>query len=51
MSATFLILVAFLFKETQGGVLLRRKARTLNENYDALKEAGFQGTVPSSDQR
>jgi MFS family permease len=47
MSFLFLILVAVLFKETRGSVLLRRKARALNDYYDALEKAGFGVTMPS----
>lgn len=35
--------VAFFFKETRGSVLLSRKAKALNQWYEALEEAGYLG--------
>lgn len=41
--------VVFFFKETRGSVLLSRKAKKLNEYYDALEQAGYYGMIfPSS---
>ena len=42
-------LVVLFFKETRGSVLLSRKAKKLNQYYDALEEAGYVGLdMPSS---
>ena len=43
------IMVILFFKETRGSVLLSRKAKKLNQYYDALEDAGYFGLdVPCS---
>jgi hypothetical protein len=49
ISAVVLLLVGRFFMESRGNVLLRRKARALNEYYDAIDEAGHHIMVASDD--
>jgi MFS family permease len=49
MSAVVLLLVGIFFRETRGNVLLRRKARALNQYYDAVDEAGYHIVVVLGD--
>ncbi|KAJ5991452.1 hypothetical protein N7499_003868 [Penicillium canescens] len=45
VSAAFVVLIYFFFKETRGSVLLSRKAKTLNKYYEKLEEAGHYGVI------
>ncbi|PWY67914.1 MFS transporter [Aspergillus heteromorphus CBS 117.55] len=45
VSAVFVIIIYFFFKETRGSVLLSRKATALNKYYDQLEEAGHFGVI------
>ncbi|THC99736.1 hypothetical protein EYZ11_000786 [Aspergillus tanneri] len=41
VAAGFLVALTLFFRETRGSVLLSRKAKALNEHYDALESAGY----------
>lgn len=43
MNAVMVALICFIFKETRGSVLLSKKAKALNEWYDAREAAGCYG--------
>jgi MFS family permease len=43
VSAVFVVIIFFFFKETRGSVLLSRKAQKLNKYYEALEAAGHHG--------
>lgn len=45
VSAAFVIIIYFFFRETRGSVLLSRKAATLNKYYERLEEAGHHGVI------
>jgi hypothetical protein len=49
VSAAFVVIIYFFFKETRGSVLLSRKAQKLNKYYEALEEAGHHGVILSSE--
>lgn len=49
VSAVFVVIIFFFFKETRGSVLLSRKAKTLNAYYEQLEKAGHHGVFMSSD--
>lgn len=50
VSAVFVVIIFFFFKETRGSVLLSRKAKALNVYYDQLETAGHYGVImPSED--
>lgn len=49
VSAVFVVIIYFFFKETRGSVLLSRKAKALNNYYDQLEKAGHHGVFMSSD--
>ena len=44
-AAVFLAILFFFLDETRGSVLLSRKAKVLNQYYDALEDAGYPGVV------
>ncbi|PLB38670.1 MFS general substrate transporter [Aspergillus candidus] len=44
-AALFLAILFFFLDETRGSVLLSRKAKALNQYYDALEDAGYHGVV------
>lgn len=48
VSAAFVVIIYFFFKETRGSVLLSRKAHKLNTYYEQLEEAGHVGVLLSS---
>ncbi|KAI9042626.1 MFS general substrate transporter [Aspergillus affinis] len=48
VAAGFLVVLTLLFKETRGSVLLSRKAKVLNQYYDALEAAGYHGVIFNS---
>lgn len=50
VSAAFVIIIYFFFKETRGSVLLSRKAAKLNKYYDQLEEAGHHGVILPSEE-
>ncbi|KAJ6126954.1 Major facilitator superfamily domain general substrate transporter [Penicillium sp. IBT 18751x] len=50
VSAFFVVIIYFFFKETRGSVLLSRKAHKLNEYYEQLEEAGHVGVILSSEE-
>lgn len=43
MNAVMVAFICFIFKETRGSVLLSKKAKALNEWYDAREVAGYYG--------
>lgn len=45
VSAAFVILIFFCFKETRGSVLLSKKAGVLNKYYEKLEAAGHYGVI------
>ncbi|KAL2817054.1 major facilitator superfamily domain-containing protein [Aspergillus cavernicola] len=45
VSAVFVAVIFFFFKETRGSVLLSRKANALNKYYDQLEAAGHYGVL------
>ncbi|KAL4797997.1 major facilitator superfamily domain-containing protein [Aspergillus venezuelensis] len=45
VSAVFVIIIYFFFKETRGSVLLSRKAHALNKYYEQLEAAGHFGVL------
>ncbi|EDP53457.1 hypothetical protein KXX16_008318 [Aspergillus fumigatus] len=47
VSAVFVIIIYFFFKETRGSVLLSRKAKALNTYYEKLESAGHYGVIMS----
>ncbi|GIK05312.1 hypothetical protein Aspvir_009418 [Aspergillus viridinutans] len=47
VSAVFVVIIFFFFKETRGSVLLSRKAKALNTYYDKLESAGHYGVIMS----
>jgi MFS family permease len=47
VSAVFVVIIYFFFKETRGSVLLSRKAKALNTYYDKLESAGHYGVIMS----
>ncbi|KAJ5377055.1 Major facilitator superfamily domain general substrate transporter [Penicillium cosmopolitanum] len=49
VSAVFVVIIFFFFKETRGSVLLSRKAKALNAYYEQLEKAGHHGVFMSSD--
>lgn len=50
VSAVFVVIIFFFFKETRGSVLLSRKAKALNLYYDQLETAGHYGVImPNED--
>jgi multidrug resistance protein len=53
VSAVFVLIIFFFFKETRGSVLLSRKAHALNRYYEQLEAAGHIGVLSgeSSDLR
>lgn len=50
VSAVFVIIIYFFFKETRGSVLLSRKAAKLNQYYEQLEEAGHHGVILPSEE-
>lgn len=50
VSAVFVVIIFFFFKETRGSVLLSRKAHKLNTYYEQLEEAGHIGVILSSEE-
>ncbi|KAK1142883.1 hypothetical protein N8T08_007317 [Aspergillus melleus] len=48
IAAGFLVILTFFLKETRGSVLLSRKAKVLNQYYDALEGAGYHGVIFNS---
>jgi hypothetical protein len=50
VSAAFVVIIYFFFKETRGSVLLSRKAKTLNTYYEKLEEAGHYGVILSNEE-
>ncbi|KAJ5773895.1 Major facilitator superfamily domain general substrate transporter [Penicillium paradoxum] len=50
VSAAFVILIYFFFKETRGTVLLSRKATKLNQYYEQLEVAGHYGVILTSEE-
>ncbi|KAJ5136380.1 Major facilitator superfamily domain general substrate transporter [Penicillium atrosanguineum] len=50
VSAVFVVIIYFFFKETRGSVLLSRKAHKLNTYYEQLEEAGHVGVLLSSEE-
>ncbi|KAJ5093602.1 hypothetical protein N7456_009463 [Penicillium angulare] len=51
VSAVFVVIIYFFFKETRGSVLLSRKAGALNKYYEKLEQAGHVGVIMSSEDR
>jgi len=49
VSAAFVVVIYFFFKETRGSVLLSRKAQKLNKYYEQLEEAGHHGVILTSE--
>ncbi|KAJ5112811.1 Major facilitator superfamily domain general substrate transporter [Penicillium argentinense] len=49
VSAAFVAIIFFFFKETRGSVLLSRKANALNTYYEKLEKAGHYGVIVPSD--
>lgn len=45
VSAVFVVIIFFFFKETRGSVILSRKAHALNKYYEALEDAGHFGVI------
>lgn len=45
VSAVFVVIIFFFFKETRGSVILSRKAQALNKYYEALEDAGHFGVI------
>lgn len=45
VSAVFVVVIFFFFKETRGSVLLSRKAKTLNRYYESLEASGHYGVI------
>ncbi|KAK6815129.1 Taurine catabolism dioxygenase TauD TfdA family protein [Aspergillus parasiticus SU-1] len=45
VSAVFVLIIFFFFKETRGSVILSRKAQALNKYYEALEDAGHFGVI------
>ncbi|KAL5339033.1 major facilitator superfamily domain-containing protein [Aspergillus crustosus] len=45
VSAVFVLIIFFFFKETRGSVLLSRKAYALNKYYEQLETAGHYGVL------
>lgn len=50
VSAAFVLMIFFFFKETRGSVLLSRKAHKLNKYYEQLEKAGHHGVILSSEE-
>lgn len=51
VSAVFVLIIFVFFKETRGSVLLSRKAKTLNNYYEALEKAGHYGVLLSDEEQ
>ena len=45
VSAVFVAIIYFFFKETRGSVLLSRKAHAVNKYYEQLEAAGHYGVI------
>lgn len=50
VSAVFVLMIFFFFKETRGSVLLSRKAQKLNQYYEQLEKAGHHGVILSTEE-
>lgn len=50
VSAVFVVIIFFFFKETRGSVILSRKAHALNKYYDALEDAGHVGVIMADEE-